>query len=255
MLKSRAAFFVLMLFFVSAFSNVSAEITVATAANMRFAMEELRTWFTQHTTIKVNAIYGSSGKLTAQIKNGAPYDIFVAADMGYPDTLFSWGLAQAKPRPYALGALVLWTTREINLKQGLSILADKNIRSIAVADVKSTAYGPAAITALKKSGTYNALQNKLVFGENISQVGQYIVSQSADVGICAKSIAVAKQMQGKGVWVEIDRSLYAPIEQGAVIISHGKQPVSSETLKFYSFLYSNDAQIILVRYGYTIPKL
>lgn len=231
---------------------VHSQITVATAANMQFAMEEIKSAFKSLTGIEVKPIYNASGKLTAQIKNGAPFDVFVSADMGYPDSLLKWGYATSKAKTYAYGVLVIWSAKGIDLTKGLSVLSQPEIRKIAIGDLTSTVYGPAAVAMLKKVHLYDILKDKFVFGENISQVAQYIVTQSADIGFNAKSVVIAEQMRGKGVWAEVDSTLYDPIAQGAVILKYGNDfnPVASR--QFFDFLSSKEVREILVRFGYKI---
>jgi molybdate transport system substrate-binding protein len=232
----------------------TAQITIATAANMQFAMEEIKAAFKAETGKEVKGVYGASGKLTAQIKNGAPFDVFISADMSYPDSLFKWKYAVSKPKTYAYGILVLWTMKDYDLDKGLSILGDASIAKIAVGDLKSTIYGPAAVKAMTASGVYDAVKAKLVFGENISQVAQYITTQSADIGFNAKSIVLSSQMQGKGKWVEVDKSLYDPLAQGAAVLRYGQDNNPESSKAFYAFLYGKKAREILGKYGYVLPE-
>jgi molybdate transport system substrate-binding protein len=235
-------------------SGLSAQITVAAAANMQFAMEVIKTAFKAETGKDVKGVYGASGKLTAQIKNGAPFDVFVSADMSYPDSLFKWKYAIGKPKTYAYGILVLWTMKEYDLGKGLSILGDSSIAKIAIGDLKATIYGPAAVKAMTAANVYDAAKPKIVFGENITQVAQYITTQSADIGFNAKSIVLSPQMQGKGKWVEVDKSLYDPLAQGAVVLKYGQDNNPESSKAFYAFLYGKKAREILEKYGYILPE-
>jgi molybdate transport system substrate-binding protein len=232
----------------------AAQITVAAAANMQFALEEIDSAFKAESGIDVKPIYGSSGKLTAQIKSGAPFDLFVSADMAYPDSLYKWKLAAKPPVPYAYGALVLWTCKRLDLSAGLRVLADSSVRKIALGDFLSTVYGPASAAALKKAGIYDAVQAKFVFGENIAQAAQYVASQAADVGMVAKSTVLATRMKGKGAWVEVPGDLYLPIAQGVVILNYGAERHPHIATRYYGYLFSPKVQEILRRYGYTLPK-
>jgi len=229
------------------------QITVATASNMQFAMEELRAEFTKETKTGVKAVYGASGKLVAQIKNGAPFDIFLSADVGYADSAAQWGYAATKPKIYAYGLLALWTMKPIDLKNGMNVLTDSAVKKIAIADPKVTAYGPAAIDAMKKAGVYDAVAPKLVFGDNISQAAQYIVTGAADIGFAALSIAMSQPMQGKGTWILVDKTTYPPIGQAAIILKYGDDNNREMALAFYTFIYSIKAREILKRYGYELP--
>lgn len=231
-----------------------AQITAAVAANVQFAMEELKKEFQASTGIEVKTVYGASGKLTAQIRNGAPFDLFVSADMDFPDTLHKWGYAVERPKPYAYGKLVLWTTGDLDLEQGLAVLSEPSIAHIALADPRRAPYGRAAVEAMQKAGLYDAAKAKLVYGENISQVTQYILTGNVDIGFDAKSVVMSEEARGKGKWKELDESLYGPITQGAVICRYGQENNPSLSARFYAFLYSEAARKILSRHGYVFPE-
>lgn len=228
-------------------------LTVAAAANVRFALEEIRAVFADSTGIEVKAVYGASGKLTTQIRNGAPFDVFVSADMDYPDSLHRWGLAAAEPRPYAYGRLVLWTLRDEDLSRGLEMLRDPSIRKVAVADPKRAPYGREALKALQRAGLYGAVKPKLVFGENIAQVSQFLMTGNVDAAFNAKSVVLAPETRGKGAWREVESTLYDRIAQGAVICQHGQANRPGLSGRFHAFLYSEAARRILARYGYESP--
>jgi len=156
------------------------KITIATAANMQFAMEELITAFTDKTGIPCTMVVSSSGKLTAQIIAGAPYDIFVAADMKYPQEIYEKGLAQRPPKIYAYGTLVLWSLLD-EVIPSLPILEENIINHIAIANPKTAPYGKAAKMILEEKGIYNTLEEKLVFGESIAQTNQFILSKAVEI--------------------------------------------------------------------------
>ncbi len=224
------------------------EMTIAAAANLQFVLEELKAEFTEETGIKVQSVLGSSGKLTTQIENGAPLDIFMSADMDYPNTLFKEGLAVDKPRAYAQGVLVLWTMNELDLSKGTAILNDPTVKKIAIASPKTAPYGRQAVNALKGQGLYAGIQYKLVYGENIAQANQFISTRSADIGFTAKSVVVAANMAGKGKWVEVPDKDYEPILQGVVVLKHSG--ASADAQKFYDFIFSEPAKVIFRDNGY-----
>jgi molybdate transport system substrate-binding protein len=248
----RKALVCTFIFFVATVSFAQ-EIIVAVAANVQFAMQALEKACEQNTGVAVKTVISSSGKLTAQIQNGAPFDVFLSADMKYPDTLFAAGFAEAKPRVYAYGSLVLWTMKEMDLSGGIKILLEDKIKKIAVANPKTAPYGAEAIKVLKHYHMYESVVPKLVYGESIAQVNQYIFSRAADVGITAKSVVLSPEMRGKGKWLEIDPAAYSPIAQGAVILKHGIKNHPQAVQKFYDFLFSETAQKILRDYGYLLP--
>lgn len=226
------------------------KLTIAAAANVQFAMEELTAQFTKKTGIECRVIHSSSGKLTAQLKEGAPYDLFISANMKYPDELHRSGLTTAPPRPYAFGKLVLWTMMDELFPTNLEIqkLADnQSVKHIAIANPKTAPYGEAAVEALHFYNVYDALQPKLVFGESISQVNQFVLSKTAEVGLTAMSVVLSPKIKGQGQWSEVPQDAYSPIAQGVVVLKKG-QVEKAEA--FFDFLFSADAQAVLKRYGY-----
>ncbi len=227
-------------------------VTVAVAANFRFAMEELSQEFKKETGIDIKTVISSSGKLTAQIKNGAPFDVFLSANMKYPETLYREGHTTTKPKVYAYGSLVLWTLKDLDLSKGINALSDKKVQKIAIANPKNAPYGIAAINALNYYKIYKKIKPKLVYGESISQTNLYVASETADACLTAKSVVLSPKMKGKGKWIEIDKSAYKPIAQGIVITNHGVKNKDSASQKFYNFLFSHKAREILEKYGYII---
>lgn len=224
-------------------------IKIATAANMQFAMNELIETFRQETGIKCEAVVSSSGKLTAQIKAGAPFDVFVSADLKYPNILFKEGFGKESPKIYAYGTLVIWTTSE-NIEPSLEILSEENIKHIAIANPKTAPYGLAAEEFLKKAGKFDNLESKFVFGESISAVNRYIHSGSAEIGFTAKSVVLSPQMKNVGKWIEIDPSQYSNIEQAALLLKSERPKTIKNARIFYEFLFSAKAKTILEKYGY-----
>ena len=227
-------------------------ITIATAANMQFAMQEFVDTFTQKTGTSCDLVISSSGKLTAQIKEGAPYDIFVAANMKYPQEVYAAGRAKTKPKVYAYGKLVLWSLNE-NIGVDLETLESEAIHHIALANPKTAPYGTAAVSALMQLKVYDRIENKLVFGESISQTNQFILSGAAELGFTAMSVVKAPSMQSRGVWISVADSLYDPIEQGVVLIEHATT-TKPEAAAFYEYLFSEEAQKILQDFGYSIRE-
>ncbi|QEC68072.1 molybdate ABC transporter substrate-binding protein [Panacibacter ginsenosidivorans] len=229
------------------------KVTIAVAANMQYAMNALKATFEQQTGIKVEVILGSSGKLTQQILEGAPYDVFISADTSYPQTLHRNKFGTVPPRVYAKGVLVLWTTTPgIVPSKDLKVLLTGNVKKIAIANPKTAPYGVAAEAILKHYNIYDKVKDKLVFGENITQTNQFISSQAADIGFTAKSVVLSDEMKGKGRWIDLDINTYAPIEQAAVILKHGAETNKDASEKFYSYLYSKTAKDIFKQFGYIV---
>jgi molybdate transport system substrate-binding protein len=231
----------------------ASDITVAGAANVQATLEDLKAEFTKETGIDVKTVIGSSGKLTAQIENGAPFDIFMSADMKYPETLYKEGFSLRSPKAYAYGTLVLWTMKDLDLSKGINVLNDAGIGKIALANPEVAPYGREAVNALKFYKLYEPLQKKLVLGESISQANQFISTGAADIGFTAESVVLASNMKGKGKWTEVDPGSYKPIAQGVVVLKYGDQSDSKEAHEFYDFLFSAGAQEIFKRYGYKLP--
>jgi molybdate transport system substrate-binding protein len=228
-------------------------LTIAVAANVQFAFQDLQAAFTRETGIDVQTVIGSSGKITAQVRSGAPFDVFLSADMDYPRTLYKEGLASTAPIVYAYGTLVLWTMSDLDLAPGLKVLTDPTVNKVAMANPKLAPYGRAALQALIHYRIADAVQAKAVFGENVSQVNQYIYSQNVTAGFTAKSVVLSPTMRGKGHWIEVPSNTYRPIAQGVVILKHGVDNAEADCKRFTRFLASAAARAILADYGYGLP--
>jgi molybdate transport system substrate-binding protein len=177
MKKFSLTFYILLLSTVVSFAQN--KLTVAAAANVQFVMAELVKDFESTTGIKTDIILGSSGKLTAQIKEGAPYDIFVSADMKYPEELYKSGFATGSPKVYANGLLVLWTIQTDSKPDAdLKILTSNAIKKIAIANPATAPYGEASVEAMNYYKVYDQVKDKLIYGESISQTNQYIITKS-----------------------------------------------------------------------------
>lgn len=228
-------------------------ITVAVAANVQFAFEDLQAAFSRETGIDVQTVIGSSGKITAQVRSGAPFDVFLSADMDYPRTLHKEGLASSAPIVYAYGTLVLWTMSDLDLTPGLKVLTDPKVGKVAIANPRLAPYGRAALQALAHYRIAGAVQAKAVFGENVSQVNQYVYSQNVTAGFTAKSVVLSPTMRGKGHWIEVPPGTYRPIAQGVVILKHGADNAQADCKRFIRFLASAPARKVLADYGYGLP--
>jgi len=247
------ALFILAALFSSCnYKQANQPITVATAANMQPAMKEIIQQFTKKTGLKCDLIVSSSGKLTAQIVEGAPYDVFISADMKYPTEVFEKGLATEEPEVYANGKLVLWASKD-SINPSIDLLTSDNIKHIAIANPKTAPYGIAAIEVLTHYGIYEKVTSKLVFGESISQTNQFITSQAADIGFTAMSTVMDPAMKGKGKWVEVDASTYSPIHQGMVVIKHEGNAKESASA-FYDYMLTEKAKTILRNFGYSVNE-
>jgi molybdate transport system substrate-binding protein len=231
---------------------IHSQITVASAADLQFAMVDLAAEFKHQTGKEVKTVFGSSGNLTNQVRTGAPFDVFIAANMTYPDSLYKWGYAAERPRLCAYGVLVLWTVKNLDLSRGIGALCDGAVAKIALPDPRHAPYGQAAVQAMTKQGVRGALERKFVFADNVSQAAQYISSASADIGFNAKSIVISPQMKGKGTWVEVDDTLYDPIAQGVIVTKYGQDNNPESSRAFLDFLFTEEARSVLVKYGFLI---
>lgn len=241
-----------LIFLLLSLSLFAQKITVAVAANVSYAMNELKTEFLkEHPQTQIRIVLGSSGKLTAQIRQGAPYGLFLCANMKYPNALYKDGLALSKPKVYAQGSLALFSLKPRDFSKGIRLLEDNNINKIALANPKTAPYGAAALEAIKNADLQE-LKPKFVYAESISQVVSYVLS-AADIGFVAKSSLYAQKMKAYKEninWISVDTSLYQNINQGIVLLRHSE---NSEGYKeFYDFILSSKAQVILQKYGYTI---
>ena len=233
------------------FSVTGQTLRVAVAANAQFVADSLKEVYLKNHPVKIDLIVGSSGKLTAQATNGAPYDLFLSADMTYPENIFKSGAALTKNREYAAGKLVVWTLKK-NGVSNLNNLQSSRIQTIAVANPKLAPYGIATITALKKLGLYEAVKSKIVYAESISQVNQYLLTGAADIAFTAKSIVRSPEYRHKGYWTEVPASLYQPIEQGVILLKHAKQSNFKAAQEFYRFLFSPAAKAVFEYFGYQV---
>lgn len=228
------------------------KLHIATAANMQFAMDVLTEAFTAKTGIACETVISSSGKLTAQIKEGAPFEVFVSADLKYPQALADAQLTEGPVRVYAYGQLVLWT-QVPNLDPSMASLTQPEIRHIAMANPKTAPYGIAAEQVLAYYQLADSVQPKLVFGESIAQTNQFIISQAAEIGFTARSVVEAPALQDKGSWLDLPAESYEPIAQGVVVLrSNGKNLPQAQ--QFADFLLTQQAQDILVKFGYLVPN-
>jgi len=234
-------------------SLFAGEINIAVAANVSYAMDELKAEFAKISPqTKVQVTLGSSGKLTAQIKNGAPYGVFMSADMKFPEALYGEGMTITKPVVYAQGSLAYLSVQKQDFSKGINVLISKNINKIAIANPTTAPYGKAAIEAMQKAGIYNQVKDKFVYAESISQTVAYATT-AADIGIIAKSTLYSPKMSQytEGInYAEVDPKLYTPIQQGIVLLKFAKN--NKEYKAFYDFILSEKAKAIFKKYGYII---
>jgi molybdate transport system substrate-binding protein len=231
------------------------EITVAAAADLQFAMQEVGARFQQESGKTVKLIYGSSGNFAQQLQNGAPFDMFFSANLDYPRQLEGAGLTEPGTfYQYAIGKIVVWVPNasKLDVSSGLKALLDPSIKKIAIANPEHAPYGKAALAAMQKENIYEQVKDKFVLGENISQTASFVASGSADVGVVALSLALSPNMKDKGRYAEVPAGDYPAIEQACVIMRSSKnKDVAEQFLKFVQSLPIRD---LLQKYGFAIPR-
>ncbi|HEY8681921.1 MAG TPA: molybdate ABC transporter substrate-binding protein [Rhodanobacter sp.] len=245
----RYAMFALALALVSLPAAARDSITIAAAADLKFAMDDIVTAFRQaHPDDTVQVSYGSSGQFTTQIQQGAPFDLFFSADIAYPQALAKAGLAASTPKRYATGRIALWSATVDASKLTLQDLARPEFDRIAIANPEHAPYGKRAVQALHASGVWDKVQGKLVYGENIAQTAQFVQTGNARIGIIALSLAMNPAFASRGGYALIPASLYEPLEQGFVITRRAAgNPLA---LAFARFMDSTQAKTILQHYGF-----
>src|SRR5260221_9700422 len=229
-------------------------LTVAAASDLQSAMPAIVAQFEKETGRHVGLTFGSSGNFFTQIQNGAPFDVFLSADIDYPRRLERSGQAErGSLYEYATGRLVLWTRMDsgIDVRGGLTVLADARVRRIAIANPEHAPYGRAAVAALRHEGMYERVREKFVQGENISQAAQFAQSGSADVGVLALALAHSSALESSGVYFGIPESWYPPIEQAAVVLASSRQKTLAR--QFIEYLKKPDSVRILRSFGFVVP--
>jgi molybdate transport system substrate-binding protein len=231
-------------------------LRIAAAADLKFALDDVVAAFRRiHPEATVTVAHGSSGNLFAQLSGEAPFDLFLSADIDYPRKLIEQGVGvEGSVFAYAVGHIVVWAPNDSSLDVehgGIEILREQGIRKIAVANPRTAPYGWAAVAALENLGLYEAVESRLVFGENVAQTAQMIESGGADVGIIAMSLAVSPALRDKGKYWQIPDGAHPPIIQGGVILRWAEDAELAE--EFRDFLLSADGTAILRQFGFAPP--
>ncbi len=243
------------IFLLPAPASAAEELRVAAASDLNYAFRELAERFENETGNALKLSLGSSGNFFSQIENGAPFDVFLSADIDYPRRLEADGLAEpGSIYRYAVGRLVVWVPQgsPIEIERlGMKALLDPAVKRIAIANPQHAPYGRAAVAAIEHYAVYDQVKTKLVFGENISQAAQFVQSGNAQIGILALSLASASPMKDSGKYWEVPMEAYPRIEQAAVILRSSPRKKSAAAL--LAFLRSGTGRGILRRYGFTLP--
>ena len=227
------------------------EVSVAVAANFTAPMRKIAEEFEKDTGHKVSAAFGATGKFYAQIKNGAPFEVLLAADDEIPTKLVKENEAVAgSPFTYAIGKLVLWSAKPGVVDGAGAVLKNTDLKHLAIANPKVAPYGAAAVETMQALGVYDSLQTKIVTGESIAQAHQFISSGNAMLGFVALSQVLKGGKIEGSAWVVPSR-LYTPIRQDAVLLEKGKGKPAVEALLKY--LKGDKATAVIKSFGYELP--
>ncbi|MEO5926285.1 MAG: molybdate ABC transporter substrate-binding protein [Bryobacteraceae bacterium] len=226
-----------------------AKITVAAASNLTGVFDEMATAFRNSTSVEVVLSYGSTAQLTQQIENGAPFDVFAAADAQHIDQLVGSGKLRPDSRlVYARGQLALWAPETVKFElRTLNDLLRPEVRVIAIAEPELAPYGKAAVEAMKAAGLWDRVQPKIVYASNINMARQYATTGNADVAFTAYSLV----LKDPGKVIRVDAKLYSPIDQALGVVAASAQQNLAK--QFTAFVVAAQGKQILRKSGYTIP--
>lgn len=242
--------FLLAFIFLTSCARAQERILIAAASDLKFALDSIVLIFKNANSGSVEVSYGSSGKLSEQISNGAPFHIFFSADIHYPRMLEAKGFTSSDVYPYGIGRLVVWSKKMDPVGEGMRSLLSPSVRKIAMANPAHAPYGKRAEEALTYFNIIEAVKSKLVYGENISQAAQFVTSGAADIGIVALSLALSPSMQREGgKYYLIPETSHSALEQGVVITRQGNG--NSLAKAFMTFMKGETATGILTHFGFT----
>ncbi|WP_297793280.1 molybdate ABC transporter substrate-binding protein [uncultured Marinobacter sp.] len=228
------------------------KLMVAAASNLQYAMEAILKQFRdQHPDDTINVVYGSSGKLSTQIAQGAPYDLYFSADISYPRQLARQGLAASEVMPYGVGRIVLWSATGDASAMTLKELASEEIQRVAIANPRHAPYGARASEALEAAGVWSQVQDKLILGSNVSQAAQFVETGNAQFGILALSLALSPRLASSGSYWLIPDSQHQPLEQGYIITRRAAD--NELAWQFSAFMDSDRARQIMRDNGFDLP--
>jgi molybdate transport system substrate-binding protein len=232
--------------------NLQAQtVKIAAASNLRYALEEIKSKYSQlHPNADISINFGSSGTLFQQVSNGAEYDIFMAADRIYPEKLKALGMVSGDVTTYAFGKLVIWSNT-VDVSKGLEILSDKSVVRIAIANPQLAPYGEKSVQCLKYYNLYEKLKGKLVFADNIAQAAQFARTGNAEAAFIAMALAMSPEL--KGNYFVPDIKSYKPVEQAMVLLKSRQN--NEEASKFMNFVLSTECKPVFEKYGYLTPNL
>ncbi|GJL79669.1 MAG: molybdate-binding periplasmic protein ModA [Nitrospinaceae bacterium] len=249
----RFVFIVMMFLFSGVFSSAQAgEVHVAVASNFINPLKDIKAHFENDTGHRMVVVPGSTGKLYAQVKNGAPFDLLLAADGLRPRLLEEEGFAVAGSRfTYAIGQLTLWSPDSSQVHgEGAKIFLNKNYNFLAMANPKTAPYGRAAKQTLKKLGVWDQVRGWIVLGENIGQAFQFIATGNAELGFVSLSQVLDPKNKSKGSRWDVPPEFYDPISQDLVLLKHGE--TNPAAIALADFIRNETARKIITGYGYRL---
>lgn len=243
---------VLAMSMLAGFAVAAERLTIAAAADLKAALPGVVALYAKrYPADQIDLVFGSSGKFNTQIRNGAPFDLFFSADIDLPRGLVHDGYTAGEAVPYALGRIVLWSTRIELAKTPLAQLANAPFTRLAIANPKHAPYGQRAEEALRQARVFDAVSKRLVYGENVAQTAQFALSGNAELAIIARSLALTPEMHWRGHYTLIDSSLHRPLLQGFVITRRAAN--SAAARRFAEFFASEDVRLLLAQYGFEKP--
>jgi molybdate transport system substrate-binding protein len=231
-----------------------AVVRVAAAADLKFMLDEAAARLARRQpALKVEAIYGSSGSMHAQLRQRAPFDVYLSADVEYPRDLVAKGVGSAGDLfVYATGRLVVWVAARSPLAiEGDGVRALERAGRVAIANPRHAPYGRAAEAALRRAGIWDQMKGRLVLGENVAQAAQFVQSGAADAAIVAKSLALAPALGAAGRFVDIAAEMHPPLVQGGLTLPWARSRAAAEQLR--DFLLGTEGRELLTAFGFGLP--
>lgn len=230
-------------------------VRIAAASDLKFALEELKKEYTAaNPEADLQLTFGSSGTFFQQISTGAPFDLYLSADLKLAEQLSDAGLASADDVfSYAVGRLVVWApeTSPVDPTTGLEALLDPEAKKVSIANPEHAPYGKAAVAAMQTAGVYDQVKDKLVLGENIAQAAQFISSGNAQIGVIALSLALAPELSDIGRYAEVPLDSFPRLEQGGVVLAKANDIEAARSVREY--LIGPKGLDLLKRYGFFLP--
>jgi len=252
----RIWFATITLFVLTAVTSHAADLRVAAASDLNFAIKEIIAQYERDSGNHIQLTLGSSGTFFTQISQGAPFDVYLSADRTYPEQLLKQNLAESGSLfVYGIGKIVLWVPSQSPIdvgKLGMQSLLHASVRKISIANPDHAPYGRAAVAAIQHSGIYDRVKDRFVLGENISQAAEFVHSGAAQIGVIALSLALSDPMRGAGKYWEVPLDFYPRLEQTGVILRRARDSGNLQAAQaFVRALQSSRAREILNRYGFT----